>query len=339
MPHIPVLLNEVIDSFSYLRNSGAGYFVYGTLGNAGHSVSIVKNLIRQLADKNKNDKSKLKIIAIDKDMTAIKLSEKLLKTNNMYDDFILIHGDYKNIKEILDEELKPHPTSPYKGEGLINGALLDLGVSSMQFDNKERGFSFSDPDQLLDMRMDQTQKLNAATILNYYSEKQIERILKDYGEERYAKYIARKIMMIRKNHRFETVGDLLFALKDAIPKKIQQTSRIHYATKTFQALRIEVNNELEFLSVALEDFISLLTPGSRLAVISFHSLEDRIVKNTFRKLAKDCICPKESPVCNCNHQAVVKIVTRHPITATEKEIKANPRSRSAKLRIVEKLAK
>lgn len=338
MLHKPVLLNEVVESFSYLKNGKDSYFVDGTFGAGNHSIALAK--------KYKLESKRFKIIGIDKDEAALEIAKENALKAGLYDVFILVHDDYKNIKNILRSlchsersEESRDPSALPQDDIKISGALLDLGVSSMQFDEKERGFSFSDPDQLLDMRMDQTQKLNATTILNYYSEKQIEQILREYGEERFAKYIARKITLIRKNHRFETVGDLLCALKDSIPKKIQQISRIHYATKTFQALRIEVNHELEFLGVALKDFISLLSPGSRLAVISFHSLEDRIVKNTFRELAKDCICPKELPVCNCNHRAVIKILTKHPITATEEEIESNPRSRSAKLRIAEKIVK
>lgn len=321
MSHKPVLLYEVVDAFSYLNNIRSGYFVDGTFGNGGHSISIVQ--------KYKMQTKKHKIIGIDKDQNALVLAENSVRQAEMYDSFILIHDDFRNIAKILTN----------KNIKCINGALLDLGVSSMQFDEKERGFSFSDPDQLLDMRMNRDQKLNATTILNYYSEKQIEKILKEYGEERFAKHIARKIILVRKNHRFETVRDLLHVLKESIPIKIQKTSRLHYATKTFQALRIEVNDELEFLGKALEDFIDLLAPGSRLAVISFHSLEDRIVKNTFRGLARACICPKESPICNCQHKPTIKIITRHPIKPSDKEIISNPRSRSAKLRIVEKLVK
>lgn len=228
-------------------------------------------------------------------------------------------------------------TKKIKNDELVDGALLDLGVSSMQFDSKERGFSFSEPSASLDMRMDQEQKITAAGILNRYPREKIEQILKEFGEERFARIISINIVKERGNKQFQEVGDLLSVLEKSIPVKIQKTSKIHFATRTFQALRIEINEELKYLEKTIRDFVDLLKPNSKLAIISFHSLEDRIVKQTFKELAKECICPPKAPICNCNHKAKIKKLTRKPIIPSEEEINVNPRSRSAKLRIVEKL--
>jgi len=322
-PHTPVLVDQITAIFSYLKE---GVFVDGTLGAGGHSLAIVSKL-RATNQESQVTSNELRVIGIDKDKSALEVSCENIKKKGLNKIFILIHNDFKNILDILkDLKIKS-----------IDGAILDLGVSSMQFDNKERGFSFSDPDQFLDMRMNHDQTLTASKIVNYYSQSQIEDILNRFGEEPFANKIAREICLQRKNHRINTVGDLLHALKKAIPVKFQNKFRIHYATKTFQALRIEVNHELENLEKATLNFISILKPGGRLAVISFHSLEDRIVKNTFRNLAKDCICPSDSPICTCNHKPEVKLLTKHPLTPREQEIRQNPRSRSAKLRVVEKI--
>lgn len=322
MMHIPVLKNEILDHFSYLENNSDGFFVDGTLGNAGHSISLIKGIT-----KKSNDKASIKIIGIDKDQSALSLATDSIKKAKMYEDFILIHDDFKNIFNILNKvNIKE-----------IDGALLDLGVSSMQLDQKDRGFSFLNTDAKLDMRMDQSQELDAIAIINHYPELRLLQILRDYGEEKFAKQIAHNICRTRKNKHINTVGDLIYILENSIPIKIQKTSRTHFATKTFQAIRIEVNKELIGLNQAIIDFVEALKPGSRLAVITFHSLEDRIVKNTFRYLSSYCVCPPNAPICNCDKTESIKLINKKPIIASEEEIAQNPRSRSAKLRIVEKL--
>lgn len=319
MKHIPVLKNEILKYFSYLDDFSDGFFVDGTLGEGNHSIAIVNNA------KLKN--KKFKVLGIDKDENALEIARENIKSNGLYDNFILVHDDFKNIASILLE----------KNISSINGALLDLGVSSMQLDQKDRGFSFSDINARLDMRMDQSQNLDAILVLNHYPEEKLEKILREYGEEKFSRGIAKNICLIRKNKHIETVGDLIYILEKSIPIKIQKTSRAHYATKTFQAIRIEVNGELINLENSIRDFVNVLTPGARLAVITFHSLEDRIIKYTFRDLASDCSCPDNAPICNCDKVAQVRLVNKKPIIANEEEIAINSRSRSAKLRIIEKI--
>lgn len=319
MKHVPVLEKEVLEQFDYLAGKKSGYFVDCTLGAGGHSLAMAKQF------KIKN--LKFKMLGIDKDQTAIGLAKDNIEKNGLYDNFILIQDDFNNIKDILAEQKIDN----------IDGALIDLGVSSMQLDNVERGFSFMDSEAELDMRMNQGQELNARTIVNHYSEEQLLSLLRDYGEEKFARKIARNICTYRKNRSIQTVGDLLWILEKSIPVKIQKTSKSHFATNTFRALRIEVNNELGDLAQTLKKLVELLNPGSRLAVITFHSTEDRIVKNTFRELSTDCICPPESPVCICDHEAEVRLVAKKPIIPSDFEIADNPRSRSAKLRVVEKI--
>lgn len=330
MDHISVLKNEVLENFEYLSDISKGYFVDGTLGAAGHSIEIAK--------KTKPD---FKIIGIDQDKTALEIARNNINavptTNGgigvptdsvgtgMKDKFILIHNNFSNIKDVLID-LKINQ---------IDGMLLDLGVSSMQFDNLERGFSFKDPDQILDMRMDQTQTKDAKDILNNYSKTDIEKILFEYGEERFARQIAFNITRARKDKPIIRVSDLVEIVRDSIPSKMQH-GKIHFATKTFQALRIAVNNELSIIDQTILDVTDFLKSGSRLAIISFHSLEDRIVKNTFRHLEHPCECPPALP-CVCGKLPIVKILTRKPIISGNEELKLNPRARSAKLRIVEKI--
>ena len=319
MKHIPVLKNEIVDAFSYLSDKSDVVFVDGTVGAGGHSLAIASQL--------KVESRKFKVLGIDKDQNALDLAKINIKKTALCDNFILIQDDFKHISEFLAEN----------NIEKINGALLDLGVSSMQLDQKTRGFSFSDLNAKLDMRMDQTQKLDAILVINKYPEEKLEKILREFGEEKFSRGIAKNICLIRKNKHIETAGDLLYILEKSIPLKFQKTSRAHFATKTFQAIRIEVNSELEGLKEAIVNFVSFLIPGGRLVVITFHSLEDRIVKNAFRELASDCICPQNAPVCNCDKVSEVKLVNKKPIVADEKEIVENPRSRSAKLRIVEKI--
>ena len=319
MKHIPVLKNEIDNCFKYLKETSDVFFVDGTIGLAGHSTA--------LANQFKINDLNFKFLGIDKDQDAIELAKDKIKKAGLFDNFILIQHDFKHISDILaDNNIEE-----------IDGALLDLGVSSMQLDQKDRGFSFSDSEAKLDMRMNQSQKLDAILVLNRYPEEKLEKMLREYGEEKFSRGIAKNICIIRKNKHIETVGDLLYILEKSIPLKFQKTSRTHFATKTFQAIRIEVNGELEGLKEAIFDFVTFLKPGGRLAIITFHSLEDRIVKNAFRELASDCICPQNAPVCNCNKVSEIKLVNKKPIVANEKEVEVNPRSRSAKLRIIEKL--
>lgn len=325
MKHIPVLKNEIVACFSYLKELSDGFFVDGTLGIAGHSLAI--------AEKNKKKEKRIKFIGIDKDESALKLAENNIRKSGLYDNFILVQDDFKNITNVLGQAKDNKKISASH----IDGALLDLGVSSMQLDQKDRGFSFADLGARLDMRMDQSQKLDAVLLLNHYPEDKIEKILREYGEEKFSRGIAKNICIIRRNKHIETVGDLVYILEKSIPIKIQKTARTHFATKTFQAIRIEVNGELNSLKESLTDFVTHLRPGAKLAVITFHSLEDRIVKNTFRELASDCSCPDNAPICNCDKVSQVKLINKKPIIATDEEVHINPRSRSAKLRIVEKL--
>jgi len=341
MKHIPVLKNEILNTFSYLSDQPDAIFVDGTVGEGNHSITVAERYLPRRQTGKKQD-TITKFIGIDKDKSALELTKENIKKAGMCDNFMLVHDDFKNIKEIL-KKVSDEPshfakaTRDDQNHILINGALLDLGVSSMQLDQKDRGFSFTDSRAQLDMRMDQTQKLDAIIVLNKYPEEKLEQILKEYGEEKFSRGIAKNICLIRKNKHIETVGDLIYVLEKSIPLKFQKTSRTHFATKTFQAIRIEVNNELEGLKEAIDDFVASLESGGRLAVITFHSLEDRIVKNTFRELASDCICPQNAPVCNCDKVSEVKLINKKPITASEQEIAENPRSRSAKLRVIEKL--
>jgi 16S rRNA (cytosine1402-N4)-methyltransferase len=314
--HIPVLKNEIVECFEYLKKIDAPVFVDGTLGAGGHSLAIAQS---------QNDNAKIRFIGIDQDENAIKLAKGNIKKSEGSGSFDLVHDNFKNIKDIL-EEIKIKN---------VDGILVDLGVSSMQLDQAERGFSFKDPEQPLDMRMDQTKKFDAKYIIGNYPEAKLEYIFREYGEEPFAKRIAKNICISRKIKKIEKVGDLLDVISTSIPGKMKY-GRIHFATKTFQALRIEVNAELTKLDQAIYDFTDVLKTGGRLAVITFHSLEDRIIKHAFIKLADPCECPKQMP-CICNKKATVKIVTRKPISSTAEEISLNARSRSAKLRILEKI--
>jgi len=313
MKHVSVLKSEFLEQFSYLKGK-AGIFVDGTLGLAGHSLALQKS------------SGKLKIIGIDTDQEALNLAKKELSTSKYSKNFILIHNNFKKITAILQElEIEK-----------IDGGLLDLGVSSMQLDQKDRGFSFQDSTQLLDMRMDQTRDLTAAKILNFYKESQLSQVIFNYGEEKFARIIAKNIIEFRKKTPIATVYHLIKILDLSIPKSVQMRSKTHFATKTFQALRIEVNGELDGLDQAIRDFVSVLKPGAKLAVISFHSLEDRIVKKTFNFLAHPCQCPSEMP-CICGLVSEIKILTKKPIIPSVEETTNNPRSRSAKLRVLEKI--
>ncbi|MBQ2954972.1 MAG: 16S rRNA (cytosine(1402)-N(4))-methyltransferase RsmH [Clostridia bacterium] len=312
--HKSVLLDECLEG---LAIRGDGVYMDGTLGGGGHSSEIIRRLVSG------------RLIGIDRDMDAIHAASARIKkiTDETGGTFDALHGNFHDAPELLASI----------GVEKISGALLDLGVSSYQLDEGARGFSYH-ADAPLDMRMDRSQGITARDIVNEWSDKEIARILRDYGEENWAVQIARVLCDRRKKQPIETTGQLVDIIDAAIPKKVrQQGDGAHPARRTFQALRIAVNDELAPLEQALRDISGLLEPGGRLCVIAFHSLEDRVVKNTFKNLADPCTCPKSFPVCVCGKKPTVKLITRKPITASEEELKENPRARSATLRIVEKL--
>ncbi len=301
--HKPVMLNECIDMLNIVPS---GIYVDGTLGGAGHSLEIVKRL----------DSGKL--IAFDQDIEAIKNAKIKLKAYE--DKVILIHDNFRNIKKSLED------IDIFR----INGLLLDLGVSSYQLDSPERGFSYR-YDAPLDMRMNQSSQISAKYIVNTYSEEDLKRIIRDYGEEKWASRIAQFIVEERMKKPIDTTGELVQIIKAAIPKKAREEEQ-HPAKRTFQAIRIETNHELDVIHDVLESAVELLLPGGVISVITFHSLEDRIVKNFFRDESTGCICPPEIPVCVCNHQARLRLAHRKPLVPSEEELRENPRSRSAKVR-------
>lgn len=306
--HIPILLDKVIDGLKIKKD---GIYVDGTLGGAGHSIEIVKRL----------DKGKL--IGIDQDTDALDKASQVLKDHK--DKVVLVHDNYKNIHNILKD----------LGIEKVDGIFIDIGVSSYQLDQASRGFSYHN-DAPLDMRMDRSKEFSAKDIVNKYSKEEIEEILLKYGEESWGKRIAEFILEERKTGPINTTLELVDVIKKAIPKRVRMEGA-HPARKTFQALRIEVNGELDILEESIDLMVSLLKPGGRIAIITFHSLEDRIVKEKFKYLFKDCICPKEIPICKCDKKREIKIITRKPMVADEEEVKINKRSRSAKLRIAEKI--
>lgn len=310
--HLPVLLNECLDG---LNIRPGGVYLDCTLGGAGHSSEILKRL---------GEGGRL--VGIDRDGEAIEAATARLSAIPSPARFMALRGNFHDAPALLASA----------GVGKLDGILIDLGVSSHQLDVRERGFSYHD-DAALDMRMDQSQALTAREIVNGWSEDDLNRILRDYGEEKWARQIARVICDRRKAGPIETTGQLVSVVDAAIPKKLREKDGSHPARRTFQALRIAVNDELDPLEPALRALVELLNPGGRLCVITFHSLEDRIVKNTFRNLADPCTCPKSFPVCVCGKKPTVKLITRKPITASEDELAQNPRARSASLRIVEKL--
>lgn len=309
--HLPVMLDECLEGLN-IRPDGT--YVDCTLGGAGHSTQILKRL------------SGGRLFGIDRDSEAIEAASARLSGLNPNASFEAIHGNFHDAPELLSARGVTH----------VDGILADLGVSSHQLDVRSRGFSYHD-NAPLDMRMDQTQDLNAATIVNEWSEDEINAILRDFGEEKWARQIARVICDRRKTAPIVDTAQLVGIIDAAIPKKFRSTDGSHPARRTFQALRIAVNDELNPLADAIRDLSGLLSTGGRLCVITFHSLEDRIVKNTFRELQDPCTCPKSLPICVCGKKPIVRIVNRKPITASEQELEVNPRSRSASLRIAEKL--
>lgn len=305
--HKPVLLNEVITG---LNIKPSGVYVDCTVGGGGHSFEIIKRA------------KKGHLYAFDRDEEAINASKERLK---QFDNVTFIHDNYKNAKEDLDN----------LGVTGVDGVLIDLGVSSPQLDHGERGFSFLHEGRL-DMRMDRRQKLSAYEVVNTYPREKLVEILYKYGEESNAKNIVQKIIEAREKSPIETTMELKNIVESAFPKKVIY-GKGGVSKQTFQAIRIEVNGELDGLEQALSDLAGKLSSGGRMAVISFHSLEDRIVKNLFKNLSTDCICPPKTPVCICGHKASVKLINKKPITASKEELEFNPRSSSAKLRIIEKL--
>lgn len=306
--HVSILLKEVIEGLNIKED---GIYVDGTLGGGGHSLEIVKRL------------KDGKLIGIDQDENALIKSRETLK--EYLDKVEIVHDNYENIDKVLMD----------LNISRVDGIFLDLGVSSHQFDEGDRGFSYNQ-DAPLDMRMNKEDKISAWNVVNEYSQKRLEEILWNYGEERWGKRIAEFIIRERKEKSIDTTFELLEVIKKAIPKQVRMEGP-HPGRKTFQAIRIEVNRELEVLENSIEKMVDLLNPGGRLAIISFHSLEDRIVKDTFRYLFKRCTCPPEFPQCICDKKREIEIITRKPIIPSSDEIKENKRSRSAKLRIAEKL--
>ena len=306
--HISVLLDETIDGLDIKPD---GIYVDGTLGGGGHSYEI----LRRLSPKGR-------LIGIDQDGEALKAAgERLKKFENQ---ITLVRSNYCEIDKVL-KELNVEK---------VDGILLDIGVSSYQLDNLERGFSYKS-DAPLDMRMDTRQELTAADVLNTYSENELFKIIKDYGEDKFAKNIAKHIVLARKEKPLETTKELSEVIKRAIPMKVQAKGG-HPAKKTFQAIRIEVNQELTVLKESIDKMIDLLKPNGRICIITFHSLEDRIVKTKFRENENPCTCPPNFPVCVCGKKSKGKVITRKPIIPSEDEIEENKRAKSSKLRIFER---
>ncbi len=305
--HKPVLLDESVKGLNIKED---GIYVDCTLGGGGHTEEILKKA------------TKGKVIGIDQDDYAVeRASEKL----SGYKNFMPVKNNFSKIEEILNE----------LSIDKIDGIIFDLGVSSFQLDIPERGFSYN-YDMPLDMRMDKSQTTTARHIVNGYEENELTRILWDYGEEKWAARIAKFIVEEREQEFIETTGQLVSIIKKAIPKSARQEGS-HPAKKTFQAIRIEVNRELEILENTVKAAVERLTKKGRICVITFHSLEDRIIKNTFAELNKDCICPPEFPKCMCEHRRKLKIITKKPITPSEEELTENRRAHSAKLRIGERV--
>ena len=306
--HVSVLLNECLDALDIKED---GIYVDCTLGGAGHSLEILKRL-----------SPKGQLIGIDQDADALKAAKEKIKE---YNNVIYVHNNFYNIEEILDK-LKIEK---------VDGIFMDLGVSSYQLDNAERGFSYM-RDAPLDMRMDRSKGITAFDVVNNYEEDQIAQVIRNYGEEKFSKRIANFIVDRRKVEPINTTLELVNVIDAAIPAKFKRDGG-HPAKRTFQGIRIEVNGELKILDKAIEDGINRLRPGGRMAIITFQSLEDRIVKVKFKSLEDPCKCPKELPMCVCGKTPIVKLISRKPIRATEEELETNSRSRSAKLRVAEKI--
>lgn len=308
--HYSVLLNETIENLNIKPD---GIYVDGTLGGGGHAYQVASRL-----------SEKGRLIGIDQDADAIAAAGERLK--EFGDKITIIRSNYANMKEELHRI----------GVEKVDGIVLDLGVSSFQLDTPERGFTYRDENAPLDMRMDDRQSLTAKDIVNGYSEMELYRIIRDYGEDKFAKNIAKHIVQERETKPIETTGELTEIIRASIPMKVQVTGG-HPAKRTFQAIRIELNKELEVLQNNLDDMIDLLNPGGRICIITFHSLEDRIVKTNFKRNENPCTCPSDFPVCVCGKKSKGKVVTRKPILPSEEELEVNSRSKSAKLRVFERV--
>ena len=306
--HYSVLLNETIENIK-----PDGIYVDGTLGGGGHAYQVASRL-----------SEKGRLIGIDQDADAIAAAGERLK--EFGDKITIIRSNYANMKEELHRI----------GVEKVDGIVLDLGVSSFQLDTPERGFTYRDENAPLDMRMDDRQSLTAKDIVNGYSEMDLYRIIRDYGEDKFAKNIAKHIVQERAKKPIKTTGELTEIIRASIPMKVQVTGG-HPAKRTFQAIRIELNKELEVLQNNLDDMIDLLNPGGRICIITFHSLEDRIVKTNFKRNENPCTCPSDFPVCVCGKKSKGKVVTRKPILPSEEELEVNSRSKSAKLRVFERV--
>ncbi|MBQ3392416.1 MAG: 16S rRNA (cytosine(1402)-N(4))-methyltransferase RsmH [Lachnospiraceae bacterium] len=307
--HVPVLAREVRE---YLRVKPDGIYVDGTLGGGGHAYETASQLTQGG-----------RLIGIDQDTDALAAAGQRLAP--FADRVKLVHDNYENMAAVLAD----------CGIAAVDGILLDLGVSSFQLDNPERGFTYREDDAPLDMRMDQDGSLTAETIVNTWSEKELTRILREYGEERFAARIAAGIVKMRQEEPVVRAGQLNAVIRDAIPRKMREKGG-HPSKRTFQALRIACNRELDVLRDSLDTMIDLLAPGGRLCVITFHSLEDRIVKNAFRNAENPCICPPSFPVCTCGRVSKGKVLTRKAVKPSEEELERNRRSASAGLRVFEK---
>ena len=308
--HYSVLLNETIENLNIKPD---GIYVDGTLGGGGHAYQVASRL-----------SEKGRLIGIDQDADAIAAAGERLK--EFGDKITIIRSNYANMKEELHRI----------GVEKVDGIVLDLGVSSFQLDTPERGFTYRDENAPLDMRMDDRQSLTAKDIVNGYSEMDLYRIIRDYGEDKFAKNIAKHIVQERAEKPIETTGELTEIIRASIPMKVQVTGG-HPAKRTFQAIRIELNKELEVLQNNLDDMIDLLNPGGRICIITFHSLEDRIVKTNFKRNENPCTCPSDFPVCVCGKKSKGKVVTRKPILPSEEELEVNSRYKSAKLRVFERV--
>lgn len=308
--HYSVLLNETIENLNIKPD---GIYVDGTLGGGGHAYQVASRL-----------SEKGRLIGIDQDADAIAAAGERLK--EFGDKITIIRSNYANMKEELHRI----------GVEKVDGIVLDLGVSSFQLDTPERGFTYRDENAPLDMRMDDRQSLTAKDIVNGYSEMELYRIIRDYGEDKFAKNIAKHIVQERAKKPIETTGELTEIIRASIPMKVQVAGG-HPAKRTFQAIRIELNKELEVLQNNLDDMIDLLNPGGRICIITFHSLEDRIVKTNFKRNENPCTCPSDFPVCVCGKKSKGKVVTRKPILPSEEELEVNSRSKSAKLRVFERV--
>lgn len=307
--HKSVLLKETIE---YLDIRPDGVYVDGTLGGGGHAYEVCKRLSPDG-----------RLIGIDQDGDAIAAAAARLSA---FGNRVLVaRSNYRQMRQVLE------------GYGIsqVDGIVLDLGVSSYQLDDPKRGFTYRDGDAPLDMRMDDRQEFTAKDLVNTYSEMELYRVIRDYGEDKFAKNIAKHIVAAREQKEIGTAGELTELIKAAIPAKVRMNGG-HPAKRTFQAIRIELNGELDALQGSLKDMIGILRPGGRICVITFHSLEDRIVKNIFKECENPCTCPKDFPVCVCGKTSLGKAVARKPVLPSEEEIEENPRAKSAKLRVFEK---